>query len=126
MRLSKFLLIVALAGSIGLHWAVLQAVAWTTMFASNITCEDFSTAITHTFDGKHPCCLCKAIAAAKKSQKKSEALSLTIKMEFPPPAENFVLVAPPFYRPLVPENLSAGSFSSKPLLPPPRPSSVAA
>jgi hypothetical protein len=34
-RFSKFLVVVALVTTTGLHWAVLQSVAWTTMLASN-------------------------------------------------------------------------------------------
>jgi hypothetical protein len=54
-RLSKLVLALALAGSIGLHWAFLQAVAWTGMVASYACILPISEALQKTFDGKHPC-----------------------------------------------------------------------
>jgi len=59
----------------GAHWAALQTVAWTTMLANNLRTQSVSEAVSHTFDGEHPCPLCRAIAAAKKSEKKSAAVS---------------------------------------------------
>ena len=93
-RCGKFLVVLALVLTTGLHWAALQTVAWGTMLAANLTTENFSSAVSQTFDGDHPCPLCKAISAGKKSEKKSEALTLKLKLEFPPLAEAFALVAP--------------------------------
>jgi len=62
---------VALACSVGLHWAVLQSFAWSTMLASNLTRTSLSVALERTFDGKHPCALCKVVAEGRKSEKKS-------------------------------------------------------
>jgi len=121
VRLGKCLVIAALVLATGAHWAALQTVAWTTMLAGNLHGESFSEAVAKTFDGEHPCCLCKAIAAAKKSEKKSEVVSPAMKMEFPPAGENFVLAAPAEFQLLPLENFSAKSRVQKPLLPPPRP-----
>jgi hypothetical protein len=44
------------------------------MLADNLTTASFSAAIQRTFDGKHPCPLCKAVAQGRKSEKKSETL----------------------------------------------------
>jgi hypothetical protein len=65
---------VALACSVGLHWSFLQSLAWTTMLADNLTTASFSTAVQRTFDGRHPCPLCKAVAEGRRSEKKSETL----------------------------------------------------
>ena len=113
-------MIAALVLATGAHWAALQTVAWTTMLASNLHGESFSEAVTKTFDGEHPCCLCKAIAAAKKSEKKSEAAAPVIKMEFPPAGGKLVLFPPTQYELLVTNDSCARSFSPKPPLPPPR------
>jgi hypothetical protein len=64
----------ALACSIGLHWCILQSVAWTGMLVNNLGTFSFSSAVERTFDGKHPCCLCKAIESGKKAEKKSTVL----------------------------------------------------
>jgi hypothetical protein len=93
-RFGKFLVVVALVTTTGLHWAVLQSVAWTTMLADNLRTQSLTEAVTHTFDGNHPCCLCKAIAAGRKSEQKKEFTAPLQKLEFPPVKENFVLIAP--------------------------------
>jgi len=73
-RLPRLLLTVALACSVGLHWSLLQSVAWTTMLLGNLQSLSITEAVTRTFDGKHPCSLCKAIAEGKKSEKKSDTI----------------------------------------------------
>jgi hypothetical protein len=119
-RSGKFLIVLALVLTTGLHWAALQTVAWTTMLAANLTTENFSSAVSKTFDCNHPCPLCKAISAGKKSENKSEALTLKLKLEFPPLAKEFGLVAPKTFAQFTLEKISAAAFSSQPPLPPPR------
>src|SRR5271170_473995 len=105
---------------LGAHWAVLPTVAWTTMLADNLCTHSVKEAVTETFDGKHPCCLCKAIAAGKKSEKKTEFSFQSQKLEFPPVKNDFVLIAPTQFQLLPLENFSAKMFAQKPLLQPPR------
>jgi hypothetical protein len=102
------------------QWIVLQSVAWAGMVVSYSEKAPLEVALTHTFDGKHPCCLCKVIAAAKKSERKNEYPLQVKKLEFPPAPENFMLVAPSHFRLLPLENSFAKSLSQKPLTPPPR------
>lgn len=113
-------MVLALVLTTSLHWVALQTVAWTTMLAANLGSESFSEAVSKTFDGEHPCPLCKAITAGKKSEHKSDALTVKLKLEFPPVAEKFVLVAPTpvFIFPIA--KISADSFFKKPPVPPPR------
>jgi hypothetical protein len=120
VRIGKIFLVLALAAMLGAHWTLLQTVAWTTMLADNLHSSSFHDAVTKTFDSKHPCCLCKAIAAGKQSEKKTEFSFQSQKLEFPPLKENFVLVAPMQFQLLPLENSSANSFAQKPLLQPPR------
>lgn len=119
-RSGKILVIFALVFSTGLHWAALQTVAWTTMLAANLTTSSFAEAVSDTFDGEHPCSMCKAIESGKKSEKQSETVALKLKLEFPPIAEKFILVAPSPLSAECVSSLSADSLSSKPPLPPPR------
>ena len=119
-RLGKIFLVFALAAMLGAHWAALQTVAWTTMLADNLHSSSFSTAVTKTFDGRHPCPLCKAIAAGKQSEKKTEFSFQSQKLEFPPLKENFTLIAPAQFQLLPLENSSAKTSAQKPLLQPPR------
>ena len=105
---------------LGAHWALLQTVAWTTMLADNLRTHSLSESVARTFDGKYPCPLCKAIAAGKKSEKKSEFTLQTQKLEFPPAKQNPVLFAPSQFELLPLVNSFADSFAAKPPTPPPR------
>jgi hypothetical protein len=120
VRCGKLLVVVALVLTTGLHWAALQTVAWTTMLAGNLCTQSVSEAVSNTFDGQHACPICRAIAAAKKSQQKAEAIAPALKMEFPPAPENFVLITPAPISAFSQAQLSADSFFQKPPLPPPR------
>jgi hypothetical protein len=82
-RLARFLMIATLVAATGAHWALLQSVAWTTMLADNLRCGSVSEAVSRTFDGRHPCPICKAIAAGKKSEKKREFTVSSLKFECP-------------------------------------------
>jgi hypothetical protein len=119
-RLGKFLVVVALVLTTGLHWAALQTVAWSTMLAGNLCGESFTTAVSQTFDGRHLCPLCRAILAAKKSEKKSESVATTFKMEYPPMTGGIILISPSPVSALSLARLSAESSFLKPPLPPPR------
>jgi hypothetical protein len=123
-RCGKFLVVVALGLSTGAHWAALQTVAWTTMLANNLCEQSFTAAVARTFDGEHPCPLCKAIAAGKKSEQKSEVVAPAFKMEFPPVADKFTLILPKPFSVFSPVQLSADSSFPKPPVPPPRGFSV--
>src|SRR5262245_52091663 len=81
-RFSSLAVALSLACSIGLHWTFLQAVAWSNMVASYSKDLPFSEAVARTLDGKHPCKLCKEIASAKRSEKKSDTRLESKKLEF--------------------------------------------
>ena len=120
-RLSKWLIVLALMLSIGAHWAALQSMAWFGMIVSYSHDSSLTVAIDKTFDGHHPCCLCKAIAAGKKSERKQEASLQKDESKFAPIKESFVL-APPSHFELLSlwENPPADSLTQKPPLPPPK------
>ena len=120
VRLGKWSVILALVAATNAHWAVLQSVAWTTMLADNLRTHTVTEAVTHTFDGRHPCCLCKAITAGKQSEKKTEFTLQIQKLEYPPSPENFTLVAPSRFRLLPQPDTFAESLTFQPPVPPPR------
>jgi hypothetical protein len=125
VRFGKILVVTALVLTTGAQWAALQTVAWTTMLAANLSSrQSLAEAVSETFDGKHLCPLCKAIAAAKKSEKKSEAVASTMKMEFPPVAEKIILFPPARFELLPHADAFAKDFFPKPPLQPPREFSV--
>ena len=114
-------MVIALVLTTGAHWAALQTVAWTTMLAANLSSQQsLSEAVSETFDGKHLCPLCRAIAAAKKAERKSEAVAPVLKMEFPPAPEKFTFLSPEPISAFSLAEFSADSSSSKPPVPPPR------
>lgn len=47
--------------SVGLHWSALQVVGWVGMAVEYSRTSDVTTALEMTFDGKHPCNLCKLV-----------------------------------------------------------------
>ena len=119
-RLGKVFVVFTLILTLSAHWALLQTVAWTTMLANNLHSGNIQQAMAKTFDGDHPCSLCKAIAAAKKSEQKKEISFEKQKLEFPPVQENLVLIAPSRLEHFPQKNSSFESVSQKPPTPPPR------
>jgi hypothetical protein len=119
-RLAKFLIVMALASTIGLHWAFLQSVAWSSMLAENLRSTSFTRALQLTFDGKHPCCLCKAIANGKASEHKADSTLSLKKFEFPPAAILAPLAPPASFQVLTQGDSRAHSRPLAPPTPPPR------
>ena len=105
----------------GTHWLALQTVAWAGMIVSYSETAPLRTALAETFDGQHPCPLCKAIAAGKKSEKKNDFTLQSKKLEFPPAPDNVTPVAPSHFQflPLA-DNASAKTLFHTPPTPPPR------
>ena len=58
---ARLLLLLAAALSLGLHYAVVQVVGWVNMTVEYSHKAPFSEALVMTFDGKHPCELCKLV-----------------------------------------------------------------
>jgi hypothetical protein len=119
-RLPRLAIVAALACSIGLHWGFLQSVAWVGMVINYSQDGSVGEALTKTFDGKHPCSLCKAIAAGKKSEKKSEFPVAGKKFEFSHSATVFVFSAPTHFWKAAGLEVRAGSLSHAPPVPPPK------
>ena len=119
-RVRNLLLIFVLLAGTGAHWGALQSVAWTRMLAENLRTASFIDAVSRTFDGQHPCTLCKIIASAKKSEKRMECPQPVAKLEFPLTTQSVLLIAPTRSQ-LVPlDNEFVESLSQQPPTPPPR------
>ncbi len=112
-RISKWMVVASLMLTLGFHWAFLQSVAWVGMMVNFSTEGSVQQAIVKTFDGHHPCQLCKIVRAGKKSEDKQESKLNLKKLDFfsdgsmafyfPPMPENqFVFLAPPSSRIAVP------------------------
>jgi hypothetical protein len=120
VRLPKLLIVLALASSIGLHWAFLQVVAWTGMVISYSQDRPVTEAVSDTFDGQHPCKLCKQIAKGKNAEKKAEYQFESIKVKFAYAPTAFIFSTPPLFWELPTSHESADLLTHAPPVPPPR------
>lgn len=124
-RIVTTVMALALFLSAGGHWAMLQGVAWASMIRDYSSTGSVTVAVQKTFDGKHPCALCKKIAAERtheekapvtvKAEKKAEVfvasesaiVPLPIVRSFAYPPHPFVNVPERFFAPPVPVPISA-------------------
>jgi hypothetical protein len=105
----------------GLHWVVLQSVAWTTMVIERTCSTSLRSALATTFDGQHPCKLCVVVKAGKAAES-------TAKVPFKQPKlEMFTLASVAWTSEFrehaeiaVPYVATPVSRSDRPPLPPPR------
>jgi len=56
----------------GGHWLALQGVAWVTMLVDNSRESSLVDAVSKTFDGQHPCPLCKAVATGQNEEREQK------------------------------------------------------
>ncbi len=112
-------LVLMLVLTLGLHWALLQTVAWTNMFAHNLQTGSITEAWTKTFDGKHPCQLCKQISAGKKAEKKAEFPTLVKKLEFVSARPAFIFSTPTHFYLVSSYAVGSTTWSEAPPTPPP-------
>ena len=119
-RLPKAVMVVGLACTIGLHWAFLQSLAWVGMVVSYSQETTLPDALVKTFDGSHPCALCKEIAKGKQSEKKPDARPEWKKFEFSYALTAFIFSRPTrFWKIRLPEVL-VDIIPNPPPVPPPR------
>ncbi len=119
-RLNKIVTLAALVGTLGVHWAVLQSIAWSAMLADNWHSGSLRTAVVRTFDGQHPCGLCKGIAEGKRSEQRKEFKVELPKLEFPPLAVETALIPPARLRVLIFSQTLPDTAAPAPPTPPPR------
>lgn len=65
----RIVAVVLLSFSLGLHWAVLQSVGWTTMILSRAQQGTWIDALRTTFDGKHPCAICVVVKEGRSAER---------------------------------------------------------
>jgi hypothetical protein len=119
-RLGHALTVFALLAAIGAHWVVLQSAAWTTMLAENLRSNSLPQAVERTFDGRHPCVLCKTIAKGKQSDKKSEFSPQLRKFEFSLTPTAFIFSLPAHFCEVPASAPALRVLSHPPPVPPPK------
>ena len=120
-RLAKLALVLALTCSLGLHWAVFQSVAWVGMVVSYSQDLPLAAALSQTFDGKHPCSLCKQIAQGRQSEKRPASGQIAKRLDYSYLKATFVFVAPEAFRETDWPDTASWRLTQPPLLPPPKP-----
>jgi hypothetical protein len=123
-QFGKWLVIAALIAMVGGHWAILQTAAWVGMAVSYSKTECIGKALVKTFDGKHPCKLCKLVSAGKQSEKKSEASVDFKKMDLFIPFEKTAFHFVRNYIAPTQHLLNFRSRLERPVLPPPETSLI--
>ena len=77
--------------SIGLHWPLLQSLAWLNMIVCFSKEQGLQQAVALTFSGKRPCKLCKFVSAGQNAEKKQTKETASKKFDL------FAVSVPPFY-----------------------------
>ncbi len=80
-QLAHVMVVLALIGAIGGHWAIVQSVAWVGMAINYSQDAPLRVALAKTFDGQHPCKLCKVVQAGKQQEKKQAAQKVQTKLD---------------------------------------------
>ena len=120
-RFVPWTLIIALSLSIGLQWALVQAAAWAGMIVSFSKETTFARAVSMTFDGAHPCRICKAVREGEPKSQSSKRAPVIAKIDLAAP-EHGVMIFDRGSVPSVVEYVTAlsGRMTLRPPLPPPR------
>jgi hypothetical protein len=119
LRFANLLIAFTLMCAVGGHWVLLQSFAWLGMVVSYSQNATFEEALGKTFDGKHPCCLCKHIAESKKAEKKAPFRLELKKLEFAHAQLNYVFCAPAEFLLVPTAQASASLLNGTPPSPPP-------
>lgn len=85
-RASRIFLIGTIFVSLGGHLTLLQTIAWGNMLKNFSRTASFTEAAKKTFDGDHPCALCKVVKESKNQDKQKILVKGASKMEVVLPA----------------------------------------
>src|SRR5438876_205799 len=80
-KMAHVLIVCTLVCAIGGQWVILQSVAWVGMAVSYSRDSTLTEALLKTFDGQHPCKLCKVVQEGKNAEKKRNAQKQFTKLD---------------------------------------------
>lgn len=100
--MARWMIVLALTLSLGAHWALLQSFAWASMVATYTQETTLSDALEKTFDGEHPCKICRFVQEGQEKEKKDEAVKISepkknlcsSNLSVPPAPSEFTLLPP--------------------------------
>ena len=120
LAIARTAVALVLCVSVGAPWIALQSVAWAAMLVEYSQDESVAKAVAKTFDGDHPCDLCKHVRV-KQSEKKPDAPSTILKPDLLC-VKRVVVVIPPYTDLTFPVELVGGCLDAPaPPVPPPKP-----
>jgi hypothetical protein len=73
--------IMAAVQLLGGHWVVLQTTAWVTMVVSYSHDDSLVGALAKTFDGDHPCGLCKVVKKGQSEEQQQQVAKSLVKLD---------------------------------------------
>jgi hypothetical protein len=119
-RAGRWLVVLTVVFATGSHWFFLQSIAWVGMTVEFSRTEALGAALQKTFDGQHPCTLCKLVDEGRKADRTTDMQKAQTKLDlFCQDGAGVISDPLPFSRP-VPVLLSGISRCDLPALPPPR------
>lgn len=120
-RWSSSLAVVLLSLTLGWHWLALQSIAWASMLIERTGESSFSVAWTTTFDGQHPCRICKAVAEGQSDETRTTSTVSVHMLEAAAPTTLAVVISAPRVEPVaLRAHPDPKSRADRPILPPPR------
>ena len=119
-KIAQALVVFTLVCVIGGHWAFLQSLAWVGMAINYSHESSLKEALVKTFDGQHPCKICKVVREGKKSEHKQTFQKLETKFDFWLTRPLLLVEAPPPFAVLPSEMRLLHARAESPPIPPPR------
>ncbi|MEY2407898.1 MAG: hypothetical protein QOF48_568 [Verrucomicrobiota bacterium] len=110
-------IVLMLVLAIGGNWALVQSVAWVRMAVGYSRCAPLGTALRMTFDGQHPCTLCKIVQDGKKTEREKRSTTPDTKLDLLCRVHGLMLLPPP----LISASLGSDDRGLLRLEPPPIP-----
>ncbi len=117
----RYLLIGALFVSVGGHLALVQSLAWGNMLLEYSHGTSVTEAAKKTFDGEHPCHLCKVVKEGRKQEERKTLVKAESKMNATLPVQvrlkeiigqDIVMAVPPY------SGLDSNVYPGVPMRPP--------
>jgi hypothetical protein len=72
LRYGRLLCVIVCIHLVGGQWALLQTAAWAGMLADYGSAYGIRKAVEMTFDGEHPCAMCRKIGEDRKRESKPD------------------------------------------------------
>jgi hypothetical protein len=112
--------VIGLVLATGGHWSALQSIAWVGMAIQYSRADGLGTALQKTFDGNHPCNLCKVVQAGRQAEKEQSTIKLQTRLDLFLWADASSVRSPVFAHEPTPQIVIGFFRSDQPPTPPPR------